>query len=299
MIEILTRFAANPAVSGVLFAVGLAALGLWLAAAWWTYLDISRRSDSELARLLAPSWVVISTPLLLPLALGVYTLLRPQQTVGDRRTRSLVTALGPELAHVDSCPGCGERADDAWRRCPSCTTWLQAPCAHCGGWSNVQLELCPWCGSDVLDIPRVAEPSELGAVALAAAGGRPSVVAVTAVTAVSVAADPAGAHLSAVRGAASALADHAAGAIADAAGPDGSIDAPTIATVEQPSGDEAEVVDASSAGDQRRWRGARLLRPRTVSASARRTSEAPGPRRVRRSGSGEGTGGRTPSRAKQ
>lgn len=270
MIEILTRFAANPAVSGILFAVALAAIGLWLAATWWTYLDISRRSDSELARLLAPSWVVVSTPLLLPLSLGVYTLVRPQQTVGDRRTRTLVSALAPELSHADACPGCGERADEAWRRCPSCATWLQAPCAHCGGWSNVQLELCPWCGSDVLDIPSVSAPNELGAVAIAAAGGRPSVVAVTAVTAVSIAEPPADAPAAET----------------------------TIATVEQPSGDDADVVSPAPGAEQRQRRVGRLLRPR-LSAATRRAHEAPGPRRLRRSGSGEGTGGRKPTRATQ
>ena len=266
MIEILTRFAATPVVSGVLFATALAAIGLWLAAAWWTYLDISRRSDSELARLLAPSWVVVSTPLLLPLSLGVYTLVRPQQTVGDRRTRTLVGALAPELSYADACPGCGTRADESWRRCPSCETWLQAPCAHCGGWSNVQLELCPWCGSEVLDIPSVSAPHELGAVAIAAAGGRPSVVAVTAVTAVSVAGPPAAAAET------------------------------TIATVGQASGDDADVVSPAPGAEQRQRRPGRLLRPR-VSAATRRAHEAPGPRRLRRSGSGEGAGGRDPSRA--
>ncbi len=285
MIDVIARTASNPMVSGVLFATGLALVGLWLAAAWWTFLDISRRTESELARLLAPAWVVVSSPLMLPLSLAVYTLVRPQQTVDDRRSRARVAALAPALAHGTVCHGCGQRAEEEWRRCPSCATWLQAPCAHCGGWSDVELELCPWCGSDVLDLPRVASPHELASITagIGIAPGRPA-VAVASVTAVSMADDPGDAHASAMHGAAAALVSHAAatGLVGEASMLD--------------DGHEASEAPQVIEGHARRLPSPR--RPRTPRRRA--TGEAPGPRRVRRSGSGEGTGGRSSaSRAKQ
>jgi len=35
--------------SGVALAIGIAGIGLWLAAAWWTYGDMARRTNSDLA----------------------------------------------------------------------------------------------------------------------------------------------------------------------------------------------------------------------------------------------------------
>ena len=77
--------------AATLVAVGLGAL--WLAAAWWTYLDMSRRSDSEVVRLGAVAWVLLSTPALLVLSLPVYLLVRPQQTVAQERSQ-LVGTVG-------------------------------------------------------------------------------------------------------------------------------------------------------------------------------------------------------------
>ncbi|HXI45014.1 MAG TPA: hypothetical protein VNH13_01805 [Candidatus Acidoferrales bacterium] len=129
----------------------------WLAAAWWTYADMSRRTTIELARLLAPAWILLSTPVLLPLSLGAYLLARPHRTVADRRAEQLFEAMtgGDEL---ERCPWCAGRIDAAWRRCPACATWLAAQCQHCGGWSSTLFEICPLCAAEV-------EPRGLGATA--------------------------------------------------------------------------------------------------------------------------------------
>jgi hypothetical protein len=156
MIETLTRLVDNPTVSGILLALVAAAIGMWLAASWWVYSDASRRTESELARFMAVGWMIVSTPVLLPLSLGIYTLLRPQTTLGEIRTRRLALELAPFVAEQLGCGACGAASDPGWRRCPTCTEWLQAPCAHCEAWSDIELDFCPYCGSETLDFPRVA-----------------------------------------------------------------------------------------------------------------------------------------------
>ncbi|HEV2006256.1 MAG TPA: hypothetical protein VGQ85_06530, partial [Candidatus Limnocylindrales bacterium] len=59
-------------ISGVAFAIGIAGIGLWLAAAWWTYGDMARRTNSDLARYGAAAWIILSTPALLLMSLPVY-----------------------------------------------------------------------------------------------------------------------------------------------------------------------------------------------------------------------------------
>ena len=132
----------------VLSALALGVVGLWLAAAWWAYSDMRRRSDAELAQLVAAGWILLSTPALLPLSLMVYRMARPQATAAQRRTGDVITALTPDLAAVARCGTCGAASEDGWRRCPECGTWLEAACDGCGRWSPVELALCPWCATD-------------------------------------------------------------------------------------------------------------------------------------------------------
>jgi hypothetical protein len=155
-------------VSTVLTVVGIGAVALWLAAAWWTYTDMTRRTESELARLAAAGWIVLSTPAMLPLSLPIYALARPQATVAQRRSTDLVLALRPELVLGPACPGCGFGIEDGWRRCPGCATWLEAECSACGRWSSVELEICPWCAADRAWLGDVTEPAALPAAAAAA-----------------------------------------------------------------------------------------------------------------------------------
>ena len=151
--------------SGVAFATGIAGIGLWLAAAWWTYGDMARRTNSDLARYGAAAWIILSTPALLLISLPVYLLARPQATAAQRRSRDLVAALRPELFGAVRCEACGQVVvDEDWRRCPACATWLQVACVDCGRWSATNLELCPWCAT-----ARVAEADEADELDVAAA----------------------------------------------------------------------------------------------------------------------------------
>src|SRR3954447_24819349 len=93
--QFLADLASNPTVGAVGLAVAGALAGLWFAAAWWAFSDMSRRTTVEVGRLLAPAWILLSTPVLLPLSLGTYLLARPQRTVAERRAQRLFEALDP------------------------------------------------------------------------------------------------------------------------------------------------------------------------------------------------------------
>lgn len=155
MSDFLDQTLANPTVTAVFGAIGIAFVALWLAAAWWAYIDAARRTESTFAAFLAAGWVVLSTPLLLPISLMVYGFARPQVTAADQRARSLVTALGATTMSGPACSACRAPVESTWLRCPECSTWLAAPCAGCGEWSDPQLEICPWCGREGHDAPAV------------------------------------------------------------------------------------------------------------------------------------------------
>jgi len=135
----------SPAVTTALMVIAVGVVALWIAAAWWTYQDMQRRTTSELAALGAVAWILLSTPATLPLSLPIYLLARPQQTVAQGRSTTLALALEAELSDLQECPGCGLRADPDWRRCPTCSTWLAEECEGCGRWSSIRLDICPWC----------------------------------------------------------------------------------------------------------------------------------------------------------
>lgn len=61
----------NPIAATAETAIAGAAIALWLAAAWWAYLDAARRTESTLAAFIAAGWIVLSTPLLLPMSLVI------------------------------------------------------------------------------------------------------------------------------------------------------------------------------------------------------------------------------------
>lgn len=171
MPDLLAETLNDPAVGAVGTAVVLAGIALWLAAAWWAYADAARRTESSLAGFVAAGWIILSTPLLLPLSLAAYAFARPQVAAADRRTRALALELAMTPARP-ACPTCSASIEETWLRCPTCSTWLAAPCAHCGAWSDASLDICPMCGDETRERPFVEAPASLGPGATAAVRGR-------------------------------------------------------------------------------------------------------------------------------
>jgi hypothetical protein len=166
MTEIFKQALDNPIFPAIGLALAATAGALWVAAAWWAYRDASWRTGSSVLGLGAAAWIVLSSPLLLPLSLGVYVLARPQQTAAQGRSRRLVEELVAQLDATDagSCPACDTAIDPEWLRCPTCSTWLAQPCGHCGGWSARDLSVCPWCGSEERGTPAVEERQPVAAI---------------------------------------------------------------------------------------------------------------------------------------
>jgi hypothetical protein len=143
----------SPIVQTIGTAILLAVVALWLMAAWWAYQDASRRSESSVAGFAAAGWIILSTPLLLPLSMVIYTMARPHATASDDRTVRLMAQLNQVAADRPTCPGCKAVVDADWLRCPWCASWFEIDCDACGEWSAVGLEICPFCGEDRAAVP--------------------------------------------------------------------------------------------------------------------------------------------------
>lgn len=143
------------AVQGVL----VYAIALWLAAAFWAFRDMRCRTVNPVVPYLAAAGIILFTPLLFPLAVIVYRILRPQETISEAWERHMAEqAMRAEL-DATTCAGCGRRVDEEWLACPTCGTRLSRRCVDCGRAVALDWSLCAWCGRDFGRVPeRTAIP---------------------------------------------------------------------------------------------------------------------------------------------
>ena len=142
---------------------------LWLAAAYWAFRDMQLRTENPIAPYLAATGVIISTPLLFPLAVFAYRIVRPQERIGEVYERNLAEeALLNEIEAVRHCPGCDRRVDVEWIICPTCRTRLNRVCPNCGRLVGLEWTLCAWCGKDFerRDLIATVAPARVTAVPL-------------------------------------------------------------------------------------------------------------------------------------
>ncbi len=122
---------------------------LWLAASYWAFRDMQSRSDNPLAPYLAAAFVIIFTPLLFPLAVFTYRIIRPQERIGEVYERNLAEeAMLAEIEAIPHCPTCDRRVDTAWIICPTCRTRLNRVCPNCTRLVGLDWTLCAWCGRE-------------------------------------------------------------------------------------------------------------------------------------------------------
>lgn len=132
------------AVQGIL----IYAVALWLAAAFWAFRDMRTRTVNPVAPYLAAGGVILFSPLLFPLAVLGYRIVRPQETISEAWERHLAEeAMRAEL-EATTCAGCGRRVDEEWLACPTCGTRLSRRCVECGKAVALDWSLCAWCGRD-------------------------------------------------------------------------------------------------------------------------------------------------------
>ncbi|HET9435869.1 MAG TPA: hypothetical protein VFO50_03365, partial [Candidatus Limnocylindrales bacterium] len=62
---------------------------LWLAAAYWAFRDMQLRTENPIVPYLASAFIVVFTPVLFPLAVFAYRIVRPQERIGEIYERNL------------------------------------------------------------------------------------------------------------------------------------------------------------------------------------------------------------------
>lgn len=122
---------------------------LWLAAAYWAFRDMQSRSDNPLSPYLAAAFVILFTPILFPLAVFTYRVIRPQEKIGEVYERNLAEeAMLAEIEAIPHCPTCDRRVEAAWIICPTCRTRLNRVCPNCTRLVGLDWTLCAWCGRE-------------------------------------------------------------------------------------------------------------------------------------------------------
>ena len=122
---------------------------LWLAAAYWAFRDMQLRTENPIAPYLASALIVVFTPVLFPLAVFVYRIVRPQERIGEIYERNLAEeAMLAEIEAIRHCPSCDRRVDAEWIICPTCRTRLNRVCPNCAKLVGLDWSLCAWCGKD-------------------------------------------------------------------------------------------------------------------------------------------------------
>lgn len=122
---------------------------LWLASAYWAFRDMQGRSDNAIAPYLAATFIIAFTPILFPLAVFTYRIVRPHERIGDVYERNLAEeAMLAEIEAIPHCPTCERRVDPAWIICPTCRTRLNRVCPNCTRLVGLDWSLCAWCGRE-------------------------------------------------------------------------------------------------------------------------------------------------------
>ncbi len=131
---------------------------VWLAAALWAFVDMRRRSMSQVAPYASAALVIVASPLLFPFAVLVHRVVRPGEFRSDRQLSEVRDrALEVEVT-VTRCPECRLVVADDWLLCPGCRQPLAHRCHACGGTVGLDWGTCAWCATD---LERGLRPSEL------------------------------------------------------------------------------------------------------------------------------------------
>ena len=161
----LAGFAGLPAVRLTLAAAGLYLVLLWLACAYWVFKDARRRNRHLVTPYLAAAAIVLASPVVFPLAVFVYRIVRPGQTLSEARQQHLEDRLVDlDLQALAGCPDCGTTVEEGWLVCPSCRTRLAHRCLECGRSMRLDWSVCAWCAAEVaqptlLDAPQTTTPT--------------------------------------------------------------------------------------------------------------------------------------------
>jgi RNA polymerase subunit RPABC4/transcription elongation factor Spt4 len=127
-----------------LVVLGLYAVILYLAIAYWALKDARSRTES-----VGLHYFALFVNLLVPLlGLLVYLLVRPSSTLVERRALELEAEERP-------CPACGREIEKGFVLCPYCHTRFAKLCPSCHKSVRLGWTLCPYC-AESLELAQVS-----------------------------------------------------------------------------------------------------------------------------------------------
>ena len=134
---------------------------LWLAAAYWAFRDMQLRTENPVAPYFAAAFVIVFTPLLFPLAVFAYRIVRPQERIGEIYERNLAEeAMLAEIETIRHCPACDRRckhaADDLAEPCFSKIGGDQPALAHLHSHASVRVDHAPLVAPGTRNLIRMA-----------------------------------------------------------------------------------------------------------------------------------------------
>jgi Double zinc ribbon len=142
-------FTDQPVVRAIVAGAAIYFVMLWLATAFWAFHDIRRRHRDPALPYVVAGAIIIVSPLLFPLAVFVYRIVRPAETLAESRERQLNDRLVDiEVAESLRCPGCSLAVEEEWLACPACRTRLAHQCLSCQRSMGLDWTLCAWCGTE-------------------------------------------------------------------------------------------------------------------------------------------------------
>jgi RNA polymerase subunit RPABC4/transcription elongation factor Spt4 len=122
---------------------------IWLAAAYWAYRDLRIRTTNPLLPYGAAAAIILFTPIFFPLAVILYRIVRPPETVSEASERALAEeAMLVEVEKQHHCAACKRPVESDWLICPHCRTRLRRICSSCGRLVETDWSLCAYCGKD-------------------------------------------------------------------------------------------------------------------------------------------------------
>jgi hypothetical protein len=131
--------------------VGLVLLflaALWLALAFYTYMDSRRRVGDPML----VGTATVAAVLFPFIGTIVYMIVRPPEYLEDVRERELeIAAAEARLDQLQSatCPYCDFEVEKDFLRCPSCLRRLKEPCRTCAKPLDPRWKICPYCEAEV------------------------------------------------------------------------------------------------------------------------------------------------------
>ena len=157
--DIWNGFVNNPIVQQAAFLFVVYIVLLWLGTAYWAFRDMQARTENPLLPYLAAALIIFFTPMLFLLAVVLYLIVRPRESMAEVYERSLAEeSLLAEVEKQESCPTCRDRVEPAWLVCPNCRTRLHRVCPSCNRLADTGWALCAYCGREFERAERAERP---------------------------------------------------------------------------------------------------------------------------------------------